>query len=373
MIRIPSKVVWLLLLAAVTAAPARAQVTTGLPPFGSFGGGSFDTVNNANLNVHFAIPVFSKVGRGVPFYYLLSYDSSVWRLQGSSGNQTWVPADDNWGWRGVTSASTGYMAYAKFQKSCYYAHQYYYWNDYYFSSYYDQNGTPHLFGKYVSDWEPGYCGSDPYPYSDSGTVIDGSGYTITVTADPSAMVQPRSGLTIYPPVGTQVGNGSIYDTNGNSLHTSYSHTQYIATTTFTDTLAMTALTVAAPYPPDPPSSTTYTYTNPTGGSSNYTVNYSLKTIETHFACSGVTDYGRTTQMTAYLVTSVDLPDNTSYGITYESTLSPNHTGAVTGRLASVQLRTGGTIVLYLLGRERLADNQCYHLRRRHGGNADQES
>ncbi|MGA7630598.1 MAG: hypothetical protein WCB11_07510, partial [Terriglobales bacterium] len=43
------------------------QVATGTPPFGSFGGGPFDTVNLGNLNVHFAIPVLNKAGRGLPF------------------------------------------------------------------------------------------------------------------------------------------------------------------------------------------------------------------------------------------------------------------------------------------------------------------
>ena len=50
-------------LALLTAPLGRAQVATGPVPFGSFSGGSFDAVNNANLNVHFAIPVISKAGR----------------------------------------------------------------------------------------------------------------------------------------------------------------------------------------------------------------------------------------------------------------------------------------------------------------------
>ena len=47
-----------LLLAFASASAIEAQ--TGTPPFGSFSGGPFDTVNNANLNVHFAIPIFSR-------------------------------------------------------------------------------------------------------------------------------------------------------------------------------------------------------------------------------------------------------------------------------------------------------------------------
>src|SRR4029077_5791431 len=67
-----------------------AQVPTGTPPFGSFGGGP-DIINLANLNSHIAIPVLHKSGRGTDFTYDLSYDSSVWYPVGSSGNQNWQP------------------------------------------------------------------------------------------------------------------------------------------------------------------------------------------------------------------------------------------------------------------------------------------
>src|SRR5439155_142921 len=76
-----------LFIATILAGYAVAQVATGTPPFGSFGGGPFDTVNLGNLNVHFGIPVVNKAGRGMPFSYVLSYDSSVWFPLGVSGNQ----------------------------------------------------------------------------------------------------------------------------------------------------------------------------------------------------------------------------------------------------------------------------------------------
>ncbi|MBI3664251.1 MAG: hypothetical protein HY234_14530 [Acidobacteria bacterium] len=47
--------------------PCLAQVATGTPPFGSFSGSANDVVNNANLNVHIAVPVISKPGRGMNF------------------------------------------------------------------------------------------------------------------------------------------------------------------------------------------------------------------------------------------------------------------------------------------------------------------
>ena len=35
-------------------------------------------MNNANLNVYFAIPVINKAGRSLPFSYSLMYNSSVY-------------------------------------------------------------------------------------------------------------------------------------------------------------------------------------------------------------------------------------------------------------------------------------------------------
>ena len=49
-------------IALTWATSTPAQVATGTPPFGSFSGGP-DIVNNANANVHFAIPVERKAGR----------------------------------------------------------------------------------------------------------------------------------------------------------------------------------------------------------------------------------------------------------------------------------------------------------------------
>ena len=73
--------------AVCTLAPASfAQVATGTPPFGSFGGAP-DVVNLANLNDHHTIPIIHKAGRGTDFTYGLSYDSSVWYPVGVSPNQ----------------------------------------------------------------------------------------------------------------------------------------------------------------------------------------------------------------------------------------------------------------------------------------------
>src|SRR5438445_1371551 len=91
-----------------TAATASGQVATGMPAFARFGGGPFDIVNLGNLNVHFTIPIVHKAGRGTPFTYDLSYDSSVWYPSGG----TWAH-DPNWGWRGVAEAAAGLVTYSE--------------------------------------------------------------------------------------------------------------------------------------------------------------------------------------------------------------------------------------------------------------------
>jgi hypothetical protein len=95
-------------LVLVYCLPSSAQVTTGAPPFGSFGGGP-DVINLANLNAHIAVPVLNKAGRGTAFTYNLSYDTSVWYPSSTSGTNTWTPVY-NWGWRGQTEANTGYIS-----------------------------------------------------------------------------------------------------------------------------------------------------------------------------------------------------------------------------------------------------------------------
>ncbi len=61
---IPRTLKYCILLSLLASGPALAQPTAGLPPFGSFSGGPVDTIDNANLNVHFEVPIVSKAGRG---------------------------------------------------------------------------------------------------------------------------------------------------------------------------------------------------------------------------------------------------------------------------------------------------------------------
>ena len=86
---------------------AFAQSNTGVQPFGSFTGGGLDTINVRNGNLHISIPILSKSGRGLPFSYSLSYDSTIWQPAGpdfrDNGPTQWVPAP-NYGWNPGSSA-----------------------------------------------------------------------------------------------------------------------------------------------------------------------------------------------------------------------------------------------------------------------------
>lgn len=320
---------------------ASGQVATGTPPFGSFGGGPFDTVNLGNLNVHFAIPVLHKAGRGMPFTYDLSYDGSVWTPVVSGGVTQWQPAN-NWGWTGSTGVATGYMTSSTTTTTC--------WS---FNGsmrypsgtstrtsnfvYHDAFGVSHAFsGNTV--YETGTCGSTLTGIT-SSLATDGSGYTLAVPpGGQDGTITSRGGRVAAPPLGFS-GAGTVTDANGNQI-TVNSNGQFF------DTLSSTTpvLTVSSAAPP---TATTFTYTAPSGTSVAYTMNYTQYTVKTGFGVTSVSEYG---PLSNALVSSITLPDGSKYTFTYEKTpgsctpLSGTYSAnCVTGRIASETLPTGGTI------------------------------
>ena len=303
------------------AATALGQVTTGTPPFGSFGGGPFDTVNLGNLNVHFSVPIVNKAGRGIPFTYALSYDSSIWVQVTTNGITSWSPTA-NWGWKGDTEIATGYVSNNQSNFLCDPRLGLYKTT---FSGfvYHDPFGTSHAMGG--AGWID-ECHNTTRNVV--GGALDGSGYIVYFYVDGTGTnrVTSRTGSLINPPYNLTTGAGKATDANGNQITTDGSGKFY-------DTLSSTAqvLTVAGTSPK------TFTYTSPSG-SRAYSLNYTAKNVWTSFGCSGIGEYQATNVL---LVSSIGLPDGSQYAFTYET--SGTHSGYVTGRLASVQLRTGGTI------------------------------
>lgn len=311
---------------------AAAQVSTGAPPFSSLGGGPFDTVNLGNLNVHFAIPVLHKAGRGMAFTYDLSYESSVWTPVTSSGVTQWQPTA-NWGWRGATESSTGYISFSTTSQtvgSC---------TTYHYSGYvyHDSLGAQHPFAGSAAHVIGLHCSGG---YALTATAADGSGYTLT-GADgpaPAGTLTDRGGRVIAAPLNGTTGAAAMTDANGNQLTINSSGQ-------FFDTLSSSTavLTIAGSGTPSSPF--TYTYTSP-AGSVEYKVNYIYYTVQTAFGFgSTIQEYG---PMKVPLVSSVGLPDGSSYSFSYEAgpgscVLQSGTTSCVTGRMQEITLNTGGTI------------------------------
>jgi hypothetical protein len=327
---------------------ASAQVQTGTPPFGSYGGGP-DIINLGNLNAHLDAPVFARAGRGgFNFTYDLSYDSSVWYPVGASGNQTWQPVA-NWGWRGQTEVALGYVSYTVTQSpTCYVSGQY---NGilYNYSNwiYHDNFGVPHWFSGGTNVVQPTgqYCTG--YFSSMTATTSDGSGWTLSATGSTANSVTSSAGKVIHPPVNIGTGAGTATDRNGNQISVNSSGV-------FTDTLGTTALTVSGSGTPS--SAMTFTYTAPgsggTGVSASYTMSYVAYTVATNFAVSGIHEQGA---IVVNLVDRIILPDTSFYQFSYEQTPSTPMSGAcspesgtyqnycVTARITKVTLPTGGYV------------------------------
>jgi RHS repeat-associated protein len=302
---------------------AFSQIDTGMPPNSTMLGGPFDTINAGNLNIHFAVPIISKPGRGLPFTYALAYDSSIWTRVVSGSTTAWQPSG-SWGWVAQTQSKLGYVAMNTVRDQCYDVdlgrYVTFWYNDYY--AYIDWNGTYHPIN--IQTWFDHCMSGDAQTVTD--TTTDGSGLTVTID-NGNATIKTVSGTVFAAPVSSTNGNGTVVDQNGNKIT--------VSSGTYTDTLGSTALSISGSGP------IAYSYIDSTGASRVISVNYTTKYIRTNFGCSGVGEYGTNGTTTASLVSSISLPNGTSYTFTYEDT--PGFTGFVTGRIKQITLPTGGTI------------------------------
>jgi RHS repeat-associated protein len=352
------RVLSLLFLSVFAAVPLHAQVTTGTPAFGSFGGGP-EVINLANLNAHWTVPVFQRAGRGGDsFNYNLSYDSSVWYPVTSGSTTSWQPVT-NFGWTSSTAAVAGHLSYkATTYKSCPITIDKlgtgyggsvteYVW------TFYDSLGSAHVFPGYSTTWwGDGGTGPDcdgSGTTSLNSTATDGSGYTVSANGA-SASVYNSKGTLVGPPINAFAGPGTLTDRNGNIISIDNSGN-------ITDTLGTVALIVAGSGTPSSP--ITFTYTAPSGAPAPYTMNFTNYTVATNFGVSGITEYKSSAAVP--LVSSITLPDGTQYSFQYEPTPSTPASGActplsgtysancVTARVTSITLPTGGTITYKYTG------------------------
>lgn len=308
---------------------------TGLYAFGSFDSRGFDTINLGNLNTHFEIPIINKQGRGMNFTYALAYDGLIWSTSTSGSTTSWQP-DPSWGFHGqlLGGALTGFISITQGTKSCpLYAGKVQHGTTDTNYVYHDPYGRNHRFNY---SWQDCPLPTDTTVVTGDGSTSDGSGLSLSLS---DGTIHTRSGSVINVPttiVGTNpTGSSSITDTNGNTITNN-------GNGTFTDTLGVTALTIGGSGTPSSPTTLTYPVTLQANGATSATASIAYKayTVQTNFQCSGITEYGATS---VNLVDHITLPDASAstYSFTYEAT--PGVSGAVTGRLASVTLPTGGTI------------------------------
>jgi RHS repeat-associated protein len=343
------KVAWIFVL-LLPASTIMAQVATGTYPYGTYDNLGRDTMNVGNLNVHFNFPVLNKTGRGIPFTYNVSYDSSIWMPVPSGSSMVWQPVL-NWGWGGQTEAGTGYLSAWVSISTCT-------TEEHVGGSIHPVNtGSEAVISGVV--YHDAWGGIHPFPgtqYIQSGSgsglpvvctgnsgaigplATDGSGYQfdslpltysgIFITGiSTTGTISNKSNTSFTVPTNMASGTASATDSNGNEI-TENSSGQ------FTDTTGNVVLTVAG----TAPSPETFTYTDTTGTARTVTVSYTTQTVQTAFGCSGVGEYGPTS---IPLVSSISYPDGSSYSFAYEAT--PGYSGKVTGRIASVTLPQGGTI------------------------------
>ena len=312
------------------------QVATGSYTYGTFDNFGFDTINVGNLNVHFSLPVLQKTGRGLPFYYNLSYDSSVFYPATINGVNSWEPVQ-NFGWRGDTEIVSGYVSYSQnvtVRGACTVIRNGQF-------VYHDTFGTSHPFNGVDEEIIPsgsGTCSTQEPPTGLTAIATDGSGYTIVVTGLAGAALTAASGKQIIVPTQEGTGAATLTDTNGNQVSVNSSGA-------FKDTTGNTVLTVSG----NAPNPKTFTYTDTNGNPQKVQVNYVSYTVQTAFAISGVGEYG---PLSNSLVSSIVYPDGSTYSFTYEPTQSSGNctplsgtysAHCVTARLASVTLPTGGQI------------------------------
>jgi RHS repeat-associated protein len=330
-----------------SSAAVAQNLGTGLYAFGSFDSRGFDTVNLGNLNTHFEIPLVSKQGRGMPFQYSLVYDGLIWSSSTTTGTGAWTPTS-SWGFSGQLSASgfTGFVTRSITSVQCptqlgdggaepvkgggsnpitlglLYSNY----------VYHDPYGRNHAF-----DYSLQICASQSAVTTGTGASVDGAGFIFSSLGEAgisSGKILTRSGSVILAPLILEdQTTGNITDTNGNIITNN-------GNGTFTDTLGVTALTIGGTGSAASPLTFSYPVTlqSDQATTATATIFYKTYTVQTNFGCSGVTEYGATSiDLTDHLT----MPDGSTYAFTYEPT--PGVSGAVTGRLASITLPTGGTI------------------------------
>jgi len=320
-----------LLLFLATQIPTFAQsLNLGIPPFGSLGGGGFDTINNANLNVYFPIPIVQSAGRGIHLNLTLSNNSLIWR----KSNSTWTPASDangnpTWGWsKDFVGGQSRYNALTSAEK-CYAQGNPWFWttrttyNNFY---YVDVLGTTHNFHaiNFIDDTN---CTGN-VTGTTAASADDLSGYymnAIPLTGGNSPiLIDPR---------GIKSPDGTSTDTNGNYVTRTGVTCSGCVENDWTDSVGSKALKVIYTPNTTSPTSIQYQFLDASGGYQTITLKLQAYNVKTNFACSAVTEYTGSANLPFELDIPSPISGTMKYLFAYEPT--PQNSGYVTGRVQKV--------------------------------------
>lgn len=302
---------------------------TGAYPHATFDNRGFDSINIGNGNVRFSIPIVSRDGKGMPFVYAIQYDGLVWNATTNGSNTSWVP-DPGWGFHGTLNGDLifGYLSSRTTYRGCPRPPNY--------SknvppaqvdtfSYHDAFGGIHPFNYKIDSGCPLTPG-DEGGTSGDGKATDQSGYVLLDTSH----VRASNGVVFVPSQSSAGGTSTQkIDPNGNQISSN-------GNGSFTDTLGVVALTVTGSSTKSLSYPVTLQTSNATSAAA--TITYGAHTVQTNFQ-SSVIDYPATS---VNLIDAITLADGSAYSFTYEPTQG-GVSGAVTGRIHSVTLPTGGVI------------------------------
>jgi RHS repeat-associated protein len=317
------------LLVASTVTPAvhsqNYVYATGNPSFSTQIPIENGFINVNNGEIHMEIPLATHTQRGrIPLNESLVYDSRIWQIVQGSGS-SWSPTNlpnSMGGWRLVTNNTVQAPTYSSYIQymNCGPGNSREpildtFWN----LAWADPGGTNHLFDTSLSQMPPSPCNPNPPYYPAYGSAMDGSGYSMTATYNPSTgglncVVYDVHGNEVYPVVQDSNGNYFSSDSSGNLV----------------DTLGRTPVKTTRNG-----TQITYSVLGFNGARNNYTVTTETVYYHTAFGQQAVADVSGS--FTA--IQSIELPDGSSYSFTYDSgTSSGNY-----GELKSVTLPSGGVI------------------------------
>jgi RHS repeat-associated protein len=300
---------------------AFAQDSTGILPFSTLQHAIYDDVKINDGTILLRLPVRNKPGL-VPFSYSLVSNIAVGTFNGSiSVQQAWRPQNS----AGLSNSQNVYPK-TSIPRKCPNGDQTMLNTNWVFV---DSLGSVHRLPDLRTDDAQCLSGDR---YSSGST--DSSGYSVSLDSSGStATVYDRGGNTY-----TGFGNnsGTFTDPNGNKV----TFTVTNGVTTYKDPTGQSPMQET-----DTSTKATHSWTDGSGISRSYIVNYSQNyNQKTVFGCVVPADISGFSGV--WMPSSITAPDG-NYNITYEGT--PDNPGYVTGRIAKITFPSGASIAYSYTG------------------------